>query len=194
MWNTAHQKTPFYSPQISSPETPRLGHYGSPVAVSADFWKPGAELEFLNPTLSWFQVRHCLTTSSSWTTKNLQVWALPGTPGLFPIFSPTLSALLKKVKKARTTKKLKTLFTFYLLLTYLNLASSPTVDIVTSQMQRDKGYPIAREPPPPPPPRPRAQFKEASAIDGSCPFDNRIYSKRFASWHTSSEGLGFPGC
>ena len=52
-------------------------------------------------------------------------------------------------------------------------------------MQRDKGYPIAREPPP------RAQFKEASAIDGSCPFDNRIYSKRFPSWHTSSEGLGF---
>ena len=131
MWNTAHQKTPFYSPQISSPETPRLGHYGSRVAVSADFWKPGAELEFLNPTLCWFQVRHCLTTSSSWTTKNLQVWALPGTPGLFPIFSPTLSALLRKVKKARTTKKLKTLFTFYLLLTYLNLASSPTVDIVT---------------------------------------------------------------
>lgn len=66
------------------------------------------------------------------------------------------------------------MFTFYLLLTYLNSASSPTVDIVTSQMQRDKGYPIAREPPRPPP---RAQFKEASAIDGSCPFDNRIYSK-----------------
>lgn len=37
MWKTAHQKTPFYSPQISPPETPRLGHYGLPVAVSADF-------------------------------------------------------------------------------------------------------------------------------------------------------------
>lgn len=88
------------------------------------------------------------------------------------MFLPTLSSLLRKLKKAKTTKKLKTMFTFYLLLTYLNSACSHTVDIDTSQMQRDKGYPIAREPPL------RAQFKEASAIDGSCPFDNRIYSNK----------------